>query len=126
MKHTPGLNHTIAEQSAKLQLRRQHIRQRKTALRGNALAFCGRPSTLLAAFVAGSVLATVFPYPTQHTDRPKRVQRPGAMRAFLRRYLSSSVQLVLVNAIRRMFAPAPHHSDVEYAGEHHVSPGEAL
>jgi hypothetical protein len=93
---------TIAEQSVLLTHRRHRIRQRKRDLRDKAMTFCGKPSTLLGAVAAGSLLAYALPAGRAGNHREHDSKRPSLLRS----QINASLQLLMFGALNRTIKQA--------------------
>ena len=93
----------IAAQSEKLHWRKRLIHQRKFELQRDALNVCGKTSSLVGAFLTGSLLATLFP--PVHSYRKLRNQITGSP-SVARASFSTSLQLMIINSIAKWLMPA--------------------
>lgn len=105
-----NLDHAIATQRANLKRRRLWLRKQKTELRRDAKRFCGKPSTLVGAFLAGAALGAI--------SSPRTRAEPGRTRnaresSPLRHQAISSLRLLLLNSVINYFSnsPGPHKPD---------------
>ena len=84
----------IAWKSQALEMRRQNLRQRRHALRKDALRYCARPSTLGVAAVSGFLLARIFP-PLIKSGTPPQAGQPS-------RLLDPYLQMIPVLVFERL------------------------
>lgn len=103
------LDRAISAQRATLARRQQSLRQQRQELRDGARHFCGKPSTLFSAFLAGAVLGVIFP--PRSGGRPARSRLKTEVGSILRHNMNASLQLLIVNTVVRLFAQLKRRGD---------------